>query len=89
MFEDLERKAAANARASRVYSDAFNCYQALLMVKAHLVLYQAGTDSEFNAAVDAFYTAGERAGLGQIANLMSALAVSLETDHPDFAGIEP
>ena len=86
MLEDLAQKASANAKAFQVYSDAFNCYQSLLKVKAHLDLYQAGTDADFVDAVDAFYTAGERGALGQIANLMSALAVSLETDHEDFTG---
>lgn len=84
MFEGLVRKASANARANQVLADARNAYQGLVRVRDHLALYQAGTDVEFTAAVDGFFSPEERMELGAIAVKMTALVEDLAANHADF-----
>jgi hypothetical protein len=56
-------------------------------IQAQLALYQAGTDTAFNAAVNALFTAGERTELSAMLSQVNTLVSSWETSHRAAIGL--
>lgn len=66
-----------------------NAYEACQVVKGAVELYQAGTDTDFNAAIDAIFTAAERQELGQMLGNINTMLDAWEADpgKRDLLGI--
>jgi len=80
-FDTLNQKLAVSRRAANLLAVMQGVYQEMKSLQASLVLYQAGTDPAFNAAVNALYTASERTKIGQMIAGINTLVADWETNH--------
>jgi hypothetical protein len=55
--------------------------------QANLVLYQAGTNAAFNAAINTLHPPAERTELNQMLTQINSLITDWETNHADVIGI--
>lgn len=80
-FDGSMTKRNAVQRANNVLANVQAVYQSMLIVQASMALYTAGTDTVFNAAVNALFSTGERTELGQMLAGINTLVTDWETNH--------
>lgn len=81
-FDQSQAKRNSVRDANNLLDLIRNTYQSAKAMQTLLARYQAGTDSTFNAAVNALYTPAERQELGAMLNQAAALVTDWETSHP-------
>jgi len=67
--------------ASRLIQIIYSVYVQAKNAQALLNLYNSGTDTSFNAAVNAMLLPAERTEIGQVLTQINALVTDLETNH--------
>jgi hypothetical protein len=58
-------------------------------IKEKVDLYQAATDAQFNAAVNAIISSGDRARIASLATTLATVITDLETNYSDFINPNP
>jgi hypothetical protein len=86
-FETYSTKLAGIHRAITLLHEVRQMYTIGKDVQAVLALYIAGTDPALNAAINALFSAGERAELNTMLTQINALVSDWETNHAAAIGI--
>lgn len=68
-------------KANNVLANVQAVYSAAKIVQTLLALYQAGTDTTYNAAVNALFSQSERSELGAMLTSINSLVSDWETNH--------
>jgi hypothetical protein len=68
-------------RAASIVDRVRAGYNVARGVRDFIALYQAGTDADLVAAVDAVYTPAQKQELNTVATKMAAFATDMETNH--------
>jgi hypothetical protein len=83
-FDSASRTKIQSVRtASRLIQVIFSVYTQAKDAQSLLTLYTSGTDSSFNAAVNAMLTTGERNEIGAMLTDLNNLITVWERDHPN------
>lgn len=80
-FDTSVAKRQSVQKANNLLPNVHAVYEAMKIVQSLMSLYQAGTDTTYNAAVNAIFSASERTELGQMLAGVNTLATDWETNH--------
>jgi len=83
-YETTQAKVRAVARAGNALGLARTIYVHMAELSAMLATYQSGTDPALTAALNAVYSAGERAELATVIGQLRALKSDWEANHADL-----
>jgi hypothetical protein len=86
-FDTAQTKINAVGRAGNVLGRLRTIYSYCKEIEAALALYAAGTDAAFNAAINALFTAPERAVLNDMLADIATLTADWEANHTDVINI--
>jgi methyl coenzyme M reductase alpha subunit len=84
-FSDLT-KINSVYRAANLLDRVRGAYAAAKAVSTELTAYQAGTDVAYNAAVNALFSAAQRAELSAVAAQLATLVADWELNHASLVG---
>lgn len=88
MFENTISTLESAKGAWQLIYDLRAIYQQCKLVHSRLALYQSGSDPVFNAAINAIFSAQERAELAAMLSEINALMADWETNHRAAIGLE-
>lgn len=71
-------------QAANFLDDLRNSYSATKQARDKIVLYQAATNSQFNAAVNAIIPAPDRVRIAALKTFYDTLILEMETNYDDF-----
>lgn len=80
-FSTFNARREAFTEATGVVDRIRAAYGVAVGVRDLLALYQAGTNPQLVAAIDAAYTGAQKAEIAAIANKLAAFATDMETNH--------
>ncbi len=86
-FSTFKARRATFERGSGLIDRILAAYSAADGVRDELATYQAGTDAELTAAVNAVFTPQQRAEIAQIAGLLANFATDMETNHATIVAL--
>lgn len=86
-FENVATKQASVQRALNLLHQMRQLYAIGVNVQSILTDYQAGTNSTLNAAINAQFTAAERAELAVMLTQISALVTDWGANHSAALGL--
>jgi hypothetical protein len=70
--------------AAALLDDIAICYNQAKQMQSKLALYQAGTDPNFNAAINAIISPGDRARIAAMLTQSNALITAWEASYSDI-----
>lgn len=80
-FDNSAAQGQSVHKANNILSNVQAVYNAAKIVQALMSLYQAGTDTTFNATVNSRFSQSERAELNQMLVQVNSLVSDWETNH--------
>ncbi len=80
-FDTSADKSKSVKRANNLLANVQTVYEAMKVVQGLMTLYQANTDTTFNAAINALFSSSERTELGQMTTGINTLVTDWETNH--------
>ena len=86
-FSTFKARRGAFDRASGLVDRILAAYSAAAGVRDELAAYQAGTDTELVAGVNAVFTAAQRQELNQIAQALATFAADMEANHSGLVNL--
>ena len=85
-FETIRPTIASVGLALGVFDEIRAVYFRAKSAQSRLLLYQAGTDTKFNNAINNIFSPTERTELGQMLTQLTNLINDWETNHLDVIG---
>lgn len=86
-FSTFRTRKTAFERGSGLVDRILAAYSAAAGVRDELAAYQAGTDAELVAAINAVFTAAQRQELGQVAQALATFAADMEANHSGLVNL--
>lgn len=83
-YINIQQKLSSGSKAAALQPQVIAAYNRCKEIQTALALYTAGTDTDFNAAVNSIFTAGERSQLNQMLTQASNLVSNWETNHSNL-----
>lgn len=87
-LENIQPRLDSIHKATGIIGQLRTIFRLSKTARAALLLYQAGTDTVFNEAVDAVFPVGERQELNQMLTQLDALVSDWEANHPELLEAE-
>lgn len=87
-FTTIRSTINSQEKAAALLGQLRTIYNQAQIAKASVDLYGSGTDATFNAAVNAIFTAGERAQLATMLGNLNTLVTAWTTNHSTLLGTQ-